>query len=453
MISPLRAEFHKLWNRFINPKHHHPIPETKTTTHPQNLSSITPHSERGPFKFEILHESQKPGSLARVGRIQTPHGSILTPGFVGVGTHGSMKGLTMDMCRETGMQVMFNNTYHLMVHPGAEVVASFGGLQGYTGWEGPLMTDSGGFQVFSLLYTEPMDELKGKKYPKRKNVTGNNNSKSSQKGEGAVGMVQMMNRVPKPKITEEGVLFRSYRDGKKIMLTPESSVQAQKMLGADIIIPLDELPPNSMAREQLAASLARTHRWQERSLKEHLRLGRQGQAMYGVIHGGTDEELRRESVRFLSGLDGFEGYAIGGSLGANREEMIELLRKLTRDYNLPRDKPIHLLGIADLQSIEQCLQFGFETFDSCYPTRIARHGNYLTNAGLLSIKSTRHERAQGPIDPDCECYTCRNHSLGYLHHLFKTREPTSAVLGTIHNVHFMNTYFARVRDRIWKNEI
>ena len=305
-------------------------------------------TDRGDFRYETIYKSKKEGSKARVGRIITPHGTIDTPGFVGVGTNGAMKGLTMEMVKDCDLQLMFNNTFHLLVHPGPEIVAKMGGLHKYTGWDRPLITDSGGFQVFSLLYTDSQNELKGKK-----------NKKTSP---------SVM------RINEEGVLFRSYRDGGMIMLTPESSVKAQKMLGADIIIPFDELPPNSFSPEQLEMSMERTHRWELRSLEEHLRNPRE-QAMYAVIHGGTDLSLRKKSVEFLS-KHPFDGYAIGGSLGKDKTEMRDMLEGLSQF--LPRDKPIHLLGIGDIEGIELCLPFGFETFDSSYPTRLGRHGTYLT---------------------------------------------------------------------------
>ena len=241
------------------------------------------------FKFEVLHTSPK--SRARVGRIHTPHGIIDTPNFVAVGTNATLKALDTKMVDEIGLQLMFCNTYHLMLQPGEETVARAGGHHTFMNRSMPLITDSGGFQVFSLMYGTVKDELK---------------SKGTKKGDNAV-----------LKITEEGVVFRSYRDGKKILLTPETSVQAQKKLGADIIIPFDELPPYHIDKNKLIESLHRTHRWEQRSLEEHLK-NPQGQAMYAVVHGGIDPELRALSAKFLTQLP-FDGFAIGGSLGKNKE--------------------------------------------------------------------------------------------------------------------------------------
>ncbi|HNA62242.1 MAG TPA: tRNA-guanine transglycosylase, partial [Rhabdochlamydiaceae bacterium] len=266
---------------------------------------------------------------------------------------------------------------------------------------------SGGFQVFSLASGSVTNELK---------------SRSIKKSEGSV-----------LKITEEGVLFRSYRDGKKILLTPESSIEAQKNLGADIIIPLDELLPHQIDREALIQSLDRTHRWEERSLQAHLKEPR-GQAMYGVIHGGIDPALRKKSCEFLTNLP-FDGFAVGGSLGGNKQEMCEMLT--TTMPLLPPEKPNHLLGIGDLESIASCIPLGVDTFDSSYPTRAARHGMALTKAGPLNLTKGEYANRLTPIDLHCSCYTCQHFKVGYLNHLFKAREITALTLTTIHNLHFM----------------
>ena len=234
--------------------------------------------------FEILHQSKK--SRARVGRIYTPHGIIDTPNFVAVGTNGTLKALDNQMVDSIGLQLMFCNTYHLLLQPGPDVVRRAGGLHKFMGRKMPIITDSGGFQVFSLAYGSVADELK---------------SRGAKKQGGHV-----------MKISEEGVLFRSYRDGSPVLLTPETSIQAQKSLGADIIIPLDELPPYHIGLDKLKTSLERTHRWEKRSLEEHLK-NRANQAMYAVIHGGVDPELRKKSAEFLTALP-FDGFAIGGSL-------------------------------------------------------------------------------------------------------------------------------------------
>jgi len=250
-------------------------------------------------------------------------------------------------------------------------------------------------------------------------------------------------------INEEGVLFRSYRNGDQILLTPESSVAAQKDLGADIIIPLDELPPYHVSNCKLKESLDRTHRWEKRSLDTHLR-NKNNQAMYGVIHGGVDKKMRKESCELLTKLD-FDGFAVGGSLGKNRQEMFDLL-----DYMmplLPEDKPNHLLGIGDLSSLENCIKMGIDTFDSSYPTRCARHGLLFTRDGYKKIVQASYKNYFKPIEEGCSCMTCRHYSVAYLHHLFKAKELTGYMLASIHNLHFMVQLMADYRLRILNDEL
>lgn len=369
-----------------------------------------------PFRFELIHKSKK--SRARVGRIHTPHGIIDTPNFVAVGTNGTLKALDSSIVDDIGVQLMFCNTYHLMVQPGVEIIQQAGGLHNFIKRKGPIITDSGGFQVFSLAYGTVHDELK---------------SKGTKKNDGAV-----------IKISEEGVLFRSYRDGSPLLLTPESSVQAQKSLGADIIIPFDELPPYHIDKRKLEKSLARTHRWEERSLLEHKK-NPNNQAMYSVIHGGVDPVLRQKSCAFLSRLD-FDGHAIGGSLGKDRAEMIEMLAQLMPQ--LPVGKANHLLGIGDLASLEQAIQLGIDTFDSSYPTRCARHGLLFTAHGNLKIEHGTNKNSFEPIDRICTCLVCQKYTRAYLHHLFKAHELTGYSLATIHNLHFMIQLMKNYRDKI-----
>lgn len=368
------------------------------------------------FHFEILYQSKK--TRARVGRIHTPHGIIDTPGFVAVGTNGTLKALDNAMVDEIGLQLMFCNTYHMLLQPGTEVVKAAGGLHKFINRSKPIITDSGGFQVFSLAYGSVADELKGK---------------GKKKNDGSV-----------LKITEEGVLFRSYRDGQKVLLTPESSIAAQKDLGADIIIPFDELPPFHIDPSALRRSLERTHRWEERSLRAHLE-NPQDQAMYAVVHGGLDPSMRQESCSFLSSLP-FDGFAIGGSFGKTKEDMVNMLR-VTMPH-LPPEKPTHLLGIGDLASIEQCIPLGIDTFDSSYPTRAARHGIALTREGPLNITKAENAFSMTPLDPYCRCPTCSQFHLSYLHHLFKAREITGMTLATVHNLQFMVDLMERYRMNI-----
>ncbi len=374
-----------------------------------------------PFRFELIHQSRK--SRARVGRIHTPHGVIDTPNFVAVGTNGTLKGVDSEMVNEIGLQLMFCNTYHLMLQPGTEIVKKAGGLHRFINRNAPIITDSGGFQVFSLAYGTVKDELKSKGQKKSDN-----------------GVV---------KTTEEGVLFRSYRDGQKILLTPESSVQAQKDLGADIIIPFDELPPYHIDPQVLKRSLERTHRWEKRSLDTHLQ-NPANQAMYAVIHGGIDQDLRTKSCQYLTGLP-FDGFAIGGSLGKTKQQMFDMLTYVMPQ--LPSDKPNHLLGIGDLESIQTCVTLGIDTFDSSHPTRCARHGLLFTSEGNLKIGNTANKMAFEPIDKNCCCIVCKKFTRAYLHHLFKANELSGYTLASIHNLHFMVQLMANYRKQILNDEI
>lgn len=373
------------------------------------------------FHFEVVYQSTK--SRARVGRIHTPHGVIDTPNFVGVGTNGTIKTLDNDFVEALGIQLLFCNTYHLMLQPGPAVVAQAGGLHKYIRRRGPIITDSGGFQVFSLMYGSVANELK---------------SRGMKKSDGSV-----------LKITEEGVLFRSYRDGARVLLTPETSIQAQKSFGADIIVAFDELPPHHCARENLVEALERTHRWERRSLAAHL-LDPRGQAMYAVVHGGVEEELRKSSAHTLRALP-FDGFAVGGSLGKDRDDLAHVLRATMPE--LPTERPVHLLGIGDLESVELGVPYGIDTFDSCYPTKIARHGLVLTHKGRLKIERASSATHFGPIEEGCTCPTCQRYTLAYLHHLFKAQEITGLALATVHNLHFMVQLMKSYRERILNGEI
>jgi len=373
------------------------------------------------FSFELIHTSKK--SRARVGRIHTPHGIIDTPNFVGVGTHGTLKTLDNSQVENIGLQLMFCNTYHLMLQPGTEVIRKAGGLHTFIQRNMPIITDSGGFQVFSLAYGSVADELK---------------SKGTKKQDGMV-----------IKITEDGVLFRSYRDGSKMLLTPETSIAAQKDLGADIMICFDELPPYHIDPSKLKTSLDRTHRWERRSLEAH-KQNPKNQALYAVIHGGINPDLRRQSCEYLTTLD-YDGFSIGGSLGKTKQEMHTMLSMVMP--RLPCDKPNHLLGIGDLESIEMCVPLGIDTFDSSYPTRAARHAVLLTEKGNLKATLASNATDFGPIEEGCTCFTCQKFSRAYIHHLFKAKEMTALTLATIHNLHYMVGLMKRYRAKILNDEI
>lgn len=368
--------------------------------------------------FEIIHQSAK--SKARVGRIQTPHGVIETPTFVPVATNAAIKAVEGSILNQLGIHLMFCNTYHLLLHPGPEVIAEAGGLHAFMGCNNALITDSGGFQVFSLAYGSVHSELK---------------SRGLKKGANSVISV-----------TEDGVIFKSYRDGTTVLLTPESSVQTQKKLGADLIIPLDELPPYHIDARALRRSLERTHRWEARSLEEH-RKNPQQQAMLAVIHGGVDPLLRRESAQFLSKLP-FDGFAIGGSLGKTKDELFAVVEATVP--HLADEKPRHLLGIGDPASIDRCIPLGIDSFDSSYPTKCARHGILFTATGAINITRSAWKHEHRPIsqEPFCKEYTA-----AYLHHLFKAHEPVAHTLASIHNISFMVKRMAAYRERILNNDV
>jgi queuine tRNA-ribosyltransferase len=373
------------------------------------------------LNFEILHTSKK--SRARVGKIHTPHGIIDTPNFIAVGTNGVIKTLDSAMVEQLNVQLMFCNTYHLMVQPGADVVEKLGGLHQFMQRKGPIITDSGGFQVFSLKYGGYTQELK---------------SNGAKIGSGCV-----------IKISEEGVLFRSYKDGSPLLLTPETSIAAQKQLGADLIVCFDELPPYHTDERTLEQSLNRTHRWEERSLQAHQKDPR-AQALYAVVHGGISKTLRKKSIDFLSKLP-FDGYAVGGSVGKNRTEMFDMLNFVMPQ--LPENRPNHLLGIADLLSLEGSIPLGIDTFDSAHPTKCARHGLLFTSQGMIKINRSVYATESKPVDPLCACYTCQTYSTGYLHHLFKAHEMTALSLATIHNMYYMTELMKKYRTMILNDEI
>ncbi len=370
--------------------------------------------------FEIVYQSKK--SAARVGRIHTPHGIIETPNFVPVATHAALKAVDSLVAAPLDIQLLFCNTYHLLLHPGPETVELAGGLHSFMQRDKPIITDSGGFQVFSLAYGGVHQELKSKGIRRTGSVV---------------------------KVTEEGVRFRSYRDGSPLFLTPERSVQVQKKLGADIIIPLDELPPFHVSADRLRRSVELTHRWEKRSLDEHKRDPRK-QAMYGVIHGGIDPQLRKYSCDYIQSL-GFYGVAIGGSLGRNHAEMITMLTGLMP--HVRKDWPCHLLGIGYIPALDAAVPLGIDTFDSSHPTRCARHGLLLARQGNITVTQGRYKNCMEPIDPECPCSTCKHYTVAYIHHLFKAHELAGFTLASIHNLQYMMDRMRWYRTEILEDRI
>lgn len=368
------------------------------------------------FSFSYHLTGDTPHS--RLGTIRTPHGVIETPAFIFCATKGAMKAVNMDQVRATGTQIILSNTYHMMLQPGAEVVKQMGGLHKFCGWDGPLLTDSGGFQIFSLGHGGVAAEIKGKGRP-----------------EGRPSQV---------KITEEGALFRSYIDGKKWLLTPEQSIQVQRDLGPDLIVVLDECTPYHVDKGYTQKSMYLSHRWAERSLSEFDRGNNYTQALYGIVQGGVYEDLRREAVDFVNSQD-FFGHAIGGSLGADKKQMAEVVAYTTP--LLRKDRPIHLLGIGGISDIFMGVRQGIDTFDCVHPTRIARHGGALVRGSEtpLQIRNARYKMDGAPLMEDCACSTCAKYSRSYLHHLFKAKELLGMQLITVHNMQVMNDLMTDIR--------
>lgn len=379
--------------------------------------------------------------VCRVGRVTTAHGSFLTPNFVAVGTNGALKAVEWDDAGAQGLDVAFCNTYHLMLHPGIEVIEDAGGLHRFIKRANmPLMTDSGGFQVFSLLYGTVHEELQFNASLKRQYI---GHTRSNGRGKKTV-----------MDISERGVVFKSYRDGSCMLLTPESSAHAQKSLGADIILPLDELPPyHVQSKKALQESTYRSHRWEERSLAVHCQDPRH-QRMLGIVHGGSDLDLRTESVNFVSS-NPFDGYAIGGSLGATSEELHSIIKHVSN--HVDRSKQVHVLGIADPRNIPSLVPYGCDTFDSCYATKIARHGSMMWQDSdgtprSIRIQSGQYRNHHATLE-GCPCYTCgqKKYTLAYLHHLYKAKEPIYQTLLSLHNISYMCRMVRDIQTKIFKN--
>ncbi|MGQ9599716.1 MAG: tRNA guanosine(34) transglycosylase Tgt [Anaerolineae bacterium] len=349
-----------------------------------------------PMAFSVLYTDSD--SQARLGRLTTPHGEIATPAFAPVGTQATVKALDPRDLSELGAELILANTYHLYLRPGAEVIAEMGGLHRFMGWEGPILTDSGGFQVFSLAAQRT--------------------------------------------VTEMGVAFRSHLDGSLHLFTPEKVIHIQELLGADLIMCLDECAePHDRAYNEQA--LARTHAWAEACRAAHRR---PDQALFGIVQGGIFPDLRQQSAEFLVRLD-FPGYAIGGlSVGETKEEMQAML-EVTVPL-LPADKPRYLMGVGAPEDLLESVARGIDLFDCVLPTRLARNAALLTRHGRINIRNARFERDPAPIEEGCRCYCCRHFSRAYLRHLFKAEELLAYRLATIHNVHFMIELMREIRQAI-----
>ncbi len=387
------------------------------------------------FRFTILKKSRK--GLARRGIIETPHGNIETPAFIPVGTQAALKGITPDEAKSLGIQIIFANTYHLFLRPGEKIIRKLGGLHGFMNWDKPIITDSGGFQVFSL--GEGLVQGVGKIasiFPE-------------ENGQDTRYKIQNTNK-SRIKIIDTGVEFKSHVDGKKILLTPEKSIQIQKDLGADFILAFDECTSPLAGYEYTKKALERTHRWETKSLKAfqqkiNNKKQIQNQAIYGIIQGGAYKDLREKSAKFIGGMD-FFGMAIGGSLGKSKKDMHKIL-----DWTiplLPENRPRHLLGIGGIEDIKEGVKRGIDTFDCAAPTRMARNGTLLTKERQINIMNAKYRTDKNPIEKGCQCYTCQNYSCAYLRHLFWAKEMLAGRLATIHNLYFMMELMKKIRKNI-----
>jgi queuine tRNA-ribosyltransferase len=361
------------------------------------MNSLNKDLHKGPMTFDLLKEC--PETRARLGTIHTRRGAIETPAFMPVGTQGTVKGMMPEQLKEIGSQIILGNTYHLYLRPGHERMARFGGLHKFMNWDRPILTDSGGFQVFSL---------------------------------GALR-----------KIDEEGVRFQSHLDGSKHILTPELSIAIQEALGSDIMMVFDECIPHPSTREYISVSTARSTRWAARCKAARTD---ESAALFGIVQGGMEEDLRQKSVDGLLEI-GFDGYALGGlSVGEPAEVMYQVM-----DWSLPllpKDQPRYVMGVGTPENLVEAVSRGADMFDCVMPTRNARNGVLFTSFGKVSIKQARFVEDEMPIDPECSCYVCRNYSRAYLRHLYQSNEILSSVLNTTHNLYYYLHLMKGMRDAI-----
>lgn len=346
------------------------------------------------MRFEIIKTDRD----ARAGLLETDRGLIHTPAFMPVGTIGTVKAMSSEELKEIGAEIILSNTYHLYLRPGHDIISSLGGIHKFMNWDRPVLTDSGGFQVFSLSALR--------------------------------------------KIEEDGVHFKSHLDGSMHFLGPKEAMEIQSLLGSDIAMVLDDCTPYPSTYEYAMNSLFRTIQWAEQCKA----FQREGQALFGIVQGSLYERLRAKSIEELVGI-GFDGYAVGGlSVGEPKEDMHRMIY-FTAPL-LPADKPRYLMGIGELGDVMNAVEAGFDMFDCVMPTRNARNGTLFTSIGKISIKREEFKADKGPLDPDCECLTCRNYSRGYLRHLFMSREILSMRLNTIHNLYFYLNFFRDMRQSI-----
>lgn len=356
-----------------------------------------------PIRYELIKKCKQTG--ARLGIVHTPHGSFETPAFMPVGTQATVKTMAPEEIKAMGANIILSNTYHLWLRPGHELIKEAGGLHKFMNWDGAILTDSGGFQVFSL------SDMR--------------------------------------KITEEGVHFRNHLNGSKMFLSPEKAMEIQNALGSDIMMAFDECPPFPATFEYMKASVERTTRWAERCLKAHARPDKQG--LFGIIQGGEFEELRKQSARDLVAMD-FPGYAIGGlSVGEPKPIMNRMLEYTTP--LMPENKPRYLMGVGSPDSLIDGSIRGIDMFDCVLPTRIARNGTCMTSQGRVVVKNAKFAKDFTPIDPECDCYTCKNYTKAYIRHLIKADETFGIRLTSTHNLHFLQNLMRQVREAIREDRL
>jgi len=371
------------------------------------------------FGFEVTYNDPKTG--ARLGKLTTPHGTIETPNYIFCGTKATVKNLSPVQLREAKADIILSNTYHLMIQPGAELVAQMGGLHKFTGWDGPMLTDSGGFQVFSMGNGSCADEIKGRNRNKRESLL---------------------------KITEEGAFFKSYKDGQTMCLNPEICMDLQRKIGADLIVQMDECTAYQVTKEYTQKSMEMSKRWGDRSLHAFNATHDGKQGLYGVVQGGVYEDLRVESAQYVASRP-FFGTAIGGCLGGSDEEMYGIL-EFARPHNNP-GRPVHFLGIGRVKDIFKGVRYGIDTFDCVIPTRLARHGAAFMKGApgeKINLLNTKYKNDPTPLDETLGLWSSANYSKAYLHHLLKAEEALAHQIISQHNVAFINRLMRDVRAAI-----
>ena len=375
------------------------------------------------IKFSI--EKELEGNLGRAGRLETAHGVIYTPAFVSVGTKAAVKAMTPEQVKSLGAEVVLANTYHLYLEPGAERIKSFGGLHKFMNWSGPIVTDSGGFQVFSL----------GAAYGKQvSKITRSQDGSTSD--ESVVGNLA--------KVDENGVTFKSHHDGSLHYITPEKSIEIQHDLGADIIFAFDECTSPTEDFSYQEEAMERTHRWAVRSLDYHKsKSNKDSQSLFGIVQGGREEGLRKRSAKFIGNLD-FDGFGIGGSF--SKEDMRTAVKWVNEI--LPKEKPRHLLGIGEPEDLFMGVENGVDLFDCVAPTRNGRGGTLYTHKGKINIRNAEFREDTGPVDFECKCSVCQNYSRAYLCHLYRAHEMLGGTLGSMHNLYFIINLVKRMRKCI-----